>query len=177
MGRVVAAIVAEDDVLLVLAALDDLRGAGSQLALDLVDDGDDKGGDDGEDKDGQLVLDLLDELGQDGDLLDGFGDLHDNLVVELDDGHDLLEDLLDVAGKLLGLARRDTHVLHLGRVRVVLNVVHLLLVPAAQDAIRDLVQEILKKAGILRLAVLQGALELLDLVLGQFVGHYEGLDV
>ncbi len=97
--------------------------------------------------------------------------------MELDDRHDLLEDLLDVAGELLGLARGDMHVLHLGRVRVVLDVVHLLLVPAAQDAIRDLPQESLKQAGILRLAVLQGALELVDLVLGQFVGHYGDLDM
>ena len=177
MGRVAAAIIVEDDVLLVLAALDDLGGAGAQLVLDLVDDGYDETCDNGEDKDGQLVLDLLDELGEDGDLLDGLGDLHDNLVVELYDRHDLLVDLLDIARELLGLERGDIEVLHLGRIRVVLDLVYLLLVPAAQDATGNLIQEILKNARILRLAVLQGALELLDLVLGQFVGHYKGFDM
>jgi hypothetical protein len=45
--------------------------------------------------------------------------------VELDDGVDLLHDLLDLLGELLGLLGRDVHVLHLGCVGVGLEFVRL----------------------------------------------------
>lgn len=51
MSRVRAVVVIEDDVLLVLAALNDLGRSSPQFILDLVDDRDDKGGNDGEDED------------------------------------------------------------------------------------------------------------------------------
>ncbi|EPE06016.1 hypothetical protein F503_02845 [Ophiostoma piceae UAMH 11346] len=170
VGGVRAVVVVEDNELLGLAALDDLRGARGQLGLDLLDDRHDKGSNNREDKDGQLVLELLNHLRQHGDLLDGLGDVLQNLVMVRDGGHDLVEDVLDVAGKLLGLARRHAHLLHLGSSGVALDVVHLLLlVAAAKDAVGNHVEQLRQHAGVGILALLQRALELLDLVLGQLV--------
>ena len=74
VGRVSGVVIVEHNVLLVLAALDDLGGAGRELILDLLDDGDDEGSDDLEDKERELLLQLLNDLGKNGDLLDGSRD-------------------------------------------------------------------------------------------------------
>ncbi|KIH89564.1 hypothetical protein SPBR_06515 [Sporothrix brasiliensis 5110] len=170
-----ALVVVEHNQLLVLAALDNLRRARGELGLDLLDDGHDKRRNDGEDKDGQLVLELLHQLREHGDLLNGLGDLLEDLVVEPDGGHDLRENVLNVHRVLLRPARRDAHLLHLRGRGVGLNVVHLvLLVAAAEDAVRDHVEHAGEHAGVRVLAALQGALKLLNLVLGQLVGHLAG---
>ena len=56
VGGVGRAVVVEDNVLLVLAALDNLGSSSGKLVLDLFDDRDDKRRNDGEDKAGQLLL-------------------------------------------------------------------------------------------------------------------------
>lgn len=172
VSRVRAAVVSEDDMLLILAALNDLGRSGSQLILDLVDDRNNKGSNHGEDKNRKLLLQLFNDLGQDRNLLNSTGDALEDLVVQLNGGHDLLEYLLDVACILLRVPGRDAHVLKLGIIRVTLDVMDLLLLVAfTEDAARDLVQKVLQNAGVAVPTVLEGALELLDLVLGQFVRH------
>ena len=173
MGRVGGSVVFKDNVLLVLAALDNLIGTGAELVLDLVDDRDDEGGNDGEDKNRELLFELLENLWQDGNLVNGLGDALNNFIMELDGGHDLLEDALDVLRVLLGLTWRNLHLLHLSGASVVLDVVHLLLlVVASKETIGDFVKEVSEDAGVLVLALLECALELLNLVLSQLIGHW-----
>jgi hypothetical protein len=75
VGGVRRRVVIEDDVLLLPAALNHFRRAGFQFSLDLLDDRKYVGSENGEDKDGDLVLNLLDQLRQHRDLLDSFIDL------------------------------------------------------------------------------------------------------
>lgn len=164
-------IVVEDNVLLIQTALDDLAGSSPELILDLVDDRDNERGDEREDEHGQLLLKLLYQLGEDGDVLDLLGDGLENLVVELDRRHYLLEDVLDVARVLFRLARRNLGLFHLGGVGVVLKLLHFaLLVITAKQAIGNLVEQVAEKARVAALALLQRALELLDFILRQLVG-------
>lgn len=103
-----------------------------------------------------------------GNILDRFRDALQNLVVELKSRHDLVEDALDVLGVFLWFLGRDR--VYLSGTCVLLDVLHLLLlVIAAKDTIRDLVQEILEEAGVAGLALLESALELFDFVLSQLV--------
>ena len=71
MSRVSGSIIIEYNVLLILAALNDLIGTGAELVLDLVDDGHNEWSNDGEDEDRKLLLELLNDLGEDWDLIDG----------------------------------------------------------------------------------------------------------
>lgn len=111
VGRVGRAVVSEDDVLLLLAALYDLSRSSPQFILDLVDDRNDEGSNDGKDENRQLLLKLLNDLGQDGDFVNGLGNTLHDIVVQLDGWHDLLEDLLDVESVLLRLPGGNAHVL------------------------------------------------------------------
>lgn len=171
MRRVSAAVILKDDVLLLLAAVDNL-GAGPELVADLVNEGHDERSNDGEDESGELLLQLLDDLGQHRDLLDCTRDgLHD--VVKLNGGHHLLVDLADVASELLGVSRGDQHVLDLGRRSVGLNLVDpsfLILVP--EEVLRNLVEKVAEHAGVCVLALLQSPFKLVDFVLGKLVRHW-----
>lgn len=170
MGRVGAPVVVENVVLLVLAARDDLGGASGQLVLNLVDDRDNERSNELEDEDGQLLLQLLNNLGQNRDLGNGLRDVLEKLVMKLDDGHDLLEDVADVGGKLLGIPRRHAHVLHLGRLGVVLQVINLVLL-IAQQAIGNLVEQVAEDAGVIVAALLQCSLKILNLALRHLIRH------
>lgn len=174
VGRIGGLVVLKDDVLLVLAALDDLGGTGRKLVLNLVNDRDDERSNDGEDPERELLLELLDNLVEDGDLLDGARNSLEDVVVELDGGADVGKHVADVLGELLGIFRRDAHVLHLGSSRVLLDLVHLVLLVATKNAIGDLVQEVAEVAGVLVAVLLEGALEVLELALGQLVGDLSG---
>ena len=170
VGGVCAPVVVEDDVLLVLAALDDLGRSSAELVLDLLEDGDDKRRHDGERPDRHLFFELLNNLGKDGDLLNGRADVLHELVVELNGGHDLPIYVLAILGKLLRIPWRNGSVLHLRVGGVILDIVHLSLLVTAKKAIWDLVEQVLDDASVVLSVVLQRALELVDLALGQFVG-------
>jgi hypothetical protein len=178
VSRVTGVVVFKDDVLLVLGAVNDLGRASRQLVLDLRNHGEDKGTDDLEDKEGHLLLKLLDDLGEDGDLGDGLREVLEELIVEFDGRHDLPEDLANVFGKLLGLSRRHGHVLHLGSLGVALEVVQLgLLVLVTKQAVGDLVEQVAKKAEVVVLALLESSLQVLDLALDHLIGHCHLLDL
>lgn len=171
VGWVTRVVIFEHNVLLSLAALNDLFGASLELAADLVDEGDNERSNEGEDEDGQLLLELLDDLGQDGNLLKSGRDTLHDFIVELDGWHYLLEDILDVDGELLGLTGRDGSVLHLSLSCIGLELVDALtLVLVAKDAVRDLVEKISEHAGVCLASLLEGALKLVNLVLGQLIG-------
>ena len=178
VGRICAVIIVKDDVLFVLAALNDLRRASLEFVTDLLDQGDDERSHDGEDKDRKLLLELFDELGQNRNLLNRLGNIHENLVVQLDGRHYLLEDLLNVTSVLFGVARGHIHVLHLGIVGVGLDLLELLLlIVAAKETAGNLVEQVLKETGIVTAAVLESAFQLVDLVLGELVRDCGQLDI
>ena len=174
MGRVGAVVILENDVLLVPGAVDDLGGTSGKLVLDLVDKRNHDRSNDLEDEKRELLLELLDDLGEDGDLLDSLRYGLEEIVVELDDRHNLTEDLLDVESKLLGLPGGHAHVLKLRVGSVFLDLVKLVLLVAANQAIGDLVQKVAKKAGIAVAAGLKGSLEILDFALGHLIGQFTG---
>jgi len=172
VSRVTASVIIKDDVLLILAALNDLRRTSTELVLDLLDDGYHERRHDGEDELRELVLQLLYNLGEDGNFLNSFCDGHQDLIMELNGWHDLLEDALDVTSVLLRLTRRDRHLLHLSGLGIVLDVGHLgFLVITTEQAVRDLVKKVLKDTSVSTRAVLQSALELLNLVLSELVRY------
>ena len=87
----------------------------------------------------------------------------------LDSRHDLLEDVLDVARELLGLLRRDLHLL-LGRRGIGLDLLDLLaLVLPAKDATGNVFEEVAEQTRVLLRGVLEGSLQLLDFILGELV--------
>ncbi len=67
-------IIVEDNQLLILTALNDLRRASIQFGLDLVNDWYYEWSEEREDKNIDLLLDLLNESGQDWDFLNRFSD-------------------------------------------------------------------------------------------------------
>jgi hypothetical protein len=173
VGGISRPVVVEDNVLLPLAALDNLLRAGRHLILNLLNNRQDEGGDLSEDELGELLLELLDDLGQDGDLVESSRQALHKFVVPLDDGHNVLEDTLDIGGEFLGLLGGDLHVLHLRVGAVLLDLVQLVaLVLAAEEAVRDLVEKVPKNARVVPLALLEGSLELLQLVLLELVRNW-----
>ena len=70
VSGVCVVVVGEDSHLVVLAALDDLTGTGVKLVLDLGDDGHDVWRQKGEHEQVDLVLQLLEDVREDGDLVD-----------------------------------------------------------------------------------------------------------
>lgn len=103
VGGISGAIVVEDNVLLLLGRVNELAGAGHELIFDVVDQRNDEGGNDREDKARKFFLELLNDLGQDRDLLHGGRDALHDLIVELDGRHNLVVSLLDILGELLRL--------------------------------------------------------------------------
>ena len=99
--RVGGAVIMEDNKLLLSAVVDDLRRACAELSLDLLDDRKDEWSDETKDEDVQLLLELLEELRQDWDLVDGLSDLTHEIVVELDDWVDLSAKVLGLTSELL----------------------------------------------------------------------------
>ena len=91
--------------------------------------------------------------------------------MELDDRVDLLHDLLDLPGELLGLLGCDVHVLHLGCVGIGLELVCLraLVFVTTEDARRNLLKDVLQEGGIRVLGMADGTLKLLELRLGGLV--------
>ncbi|KAI6761460.1 hypothetical protein HG531_002013 [Fusarium graminearum] len=133
-------VIVKDDVLLALTACDDLIGTGLELVADLLDERNDERSNNGEDEDGKLLLQLLNDLGQDRNSLHGGGDALHDVVMELNSRHDLLKDILDVLSELLRVTRRNSGVLHLSSSGAVLEFVNsVTLVLVTEDAIGDLV--------------------------------------
>jgi hypothetical protein len=62
-----------------------------------------------EDKDIDLVLNVLNKIRQDGDLFDCFGDRFHDFVVPFNDWVDLFGDSLHLACKSFRLTGRNTH--------------------------------------------------------------------
>lgn len=171
VGGIRGVIIMEDDVLLLLAALDDLIGSSHELTLDILDERHDHWRNEGEDKTRQLLLQLLDDLGQDWNSFNCGGDALHDFVVELDGRLNLTEDILDVHSELLGLSRRHGMVLHLSIDRILLELVDLVtLMLVAEEAIWDVVKEITQHAGVSSLGLLESALKLINLILSQLVG-------
>lgn len=177
--RIGTAVIAEHNVLLLLAGLDDFGRTSTQLVLDLLEDGNDHGRNDREDPHGHLFLELLDDLRKDRDLIKGLTDVHEKLVVKLNRRHDRAEDVLDIAGELLRLPGRDARLLHLGVGCVVLDFVHLVLLVAgtttAEEAVGDLIEKAFNHAGVVAGVLLESAFEVLNLALGHLVGHFWGV--
>lgn len=69
-----ALVVVEDDMLFILTASNNLIRTGGKLILDLADNRQDERRNDGKDPHRELVFKLLDDLGEDGDVLNSFGD-------------------------------------------------------------------------------------------------------
>jgi hypothetical protein len=125
VGGVGRTVIVEDDVLLVLGALDDFRRALVQLGLDLVDNRHHDRSKETEDEDVELVLYVFDEIWQDWDLLDCFGDFLHDLIVPLNSWVDILGHLLHLASEGLWLTRGDMYLGHLCSCRVDLQLVRL----------------------------------------------------
>lgn len=106
-------IIMEDNQLFVLGALDDLRRTFIQFGLDLVDDWYHKRGQETEDKDIDLVLDLFNKVRKNGDLVNSFSNLLHDFVMPLDDGVDFLGNLLHLARESLRLTWRNMRLGHL----------------------------------------------------------------
>ncbi len=176
VGRVGTVLIVENNMLLVLTALDNLFGASLELVANLSNQRNNEWSNDGEDKLGELLFKLLDNLGQYGDIVDGIANSLHDVIVKLDGWHDLRINILDVQGEFLGISWGDGSVLHLGCIGVFLDLVDFLLfLPATKDAIGNLVKEFAEETSIGLLAFLKCSFELLDLVLGQLVGHWAGL--
>lgn len=90
MGRIRTRVIVEDNQLLIFRTLDDLRRACRQFFLHLTDDRQDERCQQGEHENANLVLDLLDKIGQDWNLVNGLRDGLHELIVELHDRVDLL---------------------------------------------------------------------------------------
>jgi hypothetical protein len=165
-------IVVEDNVLLTLTASNDLIRTSLELIADLLDERNNERSNDGEDEDGELFLQLLDDLGEHRNLLHSTRNALHDVIVEFNSRHDLLKDILDVDGEFLGITRRHSGVLHLSSSSIVLELVDpvtLVLIP--KDAIRDLIQKVTKHAGVRLGTLLESTLELLNFVLSELVGH------
>lgn len=160
----------EDNQLLVATALNDLRGTGGELLLDLADDGQDERSEQREDKDVELLGELLEKIGQDGNLFDSFVDAHHKLVVELQDGVDLALDVLELLGPLFGLLGRELHVAHLSGGSVALQLINLAgLILAAEKAGGKSLEELFEETGVLVLRTIDDAFQLLNLGLSGLV--------
>lgn len=160
----------EDNQLLVATALDDFGRTSSKLLLDLADNRQDKRSEQREDKDVELLGELLEKIGQDGDLFDGLVDAHHKLVVELEDGVDLVLNVLELLGPLFGLFRRELHVAHLSGGSVALQFINLAgLILAAEEARRKSLEEFLEQTGVLVLRTIDDAFKLLNFGLGGLV--------
>lgn len=128
--------------------------------------------DDGENEHGQLLLELLNDLGQHRDLFNSVRNALHDIIVKFNGRHDLSEHLLDIDGELLRLTRGDGGVRHLSRRRIFLQLVDLVtLVLVSKDAVRDLVKKVTEHAGISPGTLLQSTFKLLNLVLGELIGN------
>src|SRR5699024_10876542 len=114
VGWVGGVVVVEDNKLLLLAALNERVRSGLHLVSDLLDDGENQGSNDRKDEDGHLVSELLHDLRKHGDLIYRIVDLLDDVIVPLQNRHDLAENVLDVERELLRLPRRHFDILGLG---------------------------------------------------------------
>jgi hypothetical protein len=74
VGGISPIVLLEHNVLLVLAALNDLIRASLELCTELADKRDDERRHDREDELGELIFELLDDFGKNRDLLEGSGD-------------------------------------------------------------------------------------------------------
>lgn len=146
MCRVRAAIVVEYDMLLLSTALDDFGGARLQLSLDLLDNGEDVGRDDRKYKHVDLLLNLLNQIRDDRNLLDGLVDGFDEVIVPFQDRQNLLVNLVQVTSPFFRFTGRDILVVLLGILRLSFEVIHFVrfLITAATDqAFRDLAEQVL----------------------------------
>lgn len=145
MGRIRRVVVVKNNMLLLLAALDDFGGSGLKFTLDLVDQWDDKGRNDGEDKNGKLLLQLLNNLGKNRYVLNGRADALHDAIVEFNDGHDLPKDILDIDGELFGILWRNWDSFLLGGRRIGLKLVELFtLITISQDSRGEFAEESLE---------------------------------
>lgn len=166
-----ATIIVEHDVLLLLAALDDFIRASLELIADLMDERNNERRNDGKDEFGQLLFKLLNNLGEERDLLYCSSDGFHHVIVELNRRQNLVEDVLHVDCELLGIPGRNTHVLNLRRGSVGLDLINpVALVLIAEKPIWDFVEKLSEEAGVGILAFFQGSFKLINLILGQLVG-------
>lgn len=171
VGGVRRVVIREHNVLSSLAAVYDLIGASLHLRAELLHNGNNGGSNNAKDPDGQLLLQLLDNLGQNRDPLNGRRDSLEDAVVELDSRHDGLEHLSNVDSKGLGVTRRDRSGLHLSGRSVGLDLIDFVaLMLSAENTVGNLIKKLTKDTGVLVLGLLKSSLQLLELVLGQFVG-------
>lgn len=170
-------VVVKDNKLLLLAACNELVRPGLHLVSDLPDDGENQGSNDRKDEDGHLVPELLLDLWQHGDLFHRIVNLLYDVIVPLYNWHDLTEDVLDVKREFLRLPRGHFHVLGLGRNCVGLELLDLLaLVLSAENTIGNLVKKVPEETGIGLRGFLERSLQLLDLILGEFVRDWGVLE-
>lgn len=171
MSRVIRVVVIEHNVLLLLAALDDLVRTGSKLITDLMNQGHNEWRNDGENENRKLFFKLLDDLWKNRNLLHRRVDGLHNIIVELYGGHDLVVAVLDVHGELLRVTRRHSSVLHLSRIGVSLNFINLLtMILVPKDATGYLIKEFSQQASVSVLAVLKSTLKFINLILSQLIG-------
>lgn len=109
-----------------LRRVDDGRGAILELVGGLRNEREDVGREDGEDKDCELFGDFLDEGTEAGDVADDVGDGANDLVTELEDGVDILCELLRVEasrrlGRCTGAIGRGINMLALASLRLFLK--------------------------------------------------------
>lgn len=141
-----------------------------------MNQGHNKGRDDGEDENRQLLLQLFDNFGEDRDPLNRRANALHDAIVEFNGGHDRPENILDIHGEFFGILWRDWLVFFLGGGCVRLDLVEFVSLIASRKNTRgELAEESLKEAGISHLAFVKCSLKLVDLVLSQLIGYWKAL--
>lgn len=176
MGRVRRVFIIENDMLLFLAALNDFERSRLEFILDLMNQRHNKGRDDGEDENGELLLQLFDNLGENGDPLNRRADALHDAIVKLNGRHDCSVDILDIHGEFFGILWRDWLVLFLGGGCVRLNLVELVsMVASGKDTGGEFAEKSLKEARISHLAFIKSSFKLVNLILSQLIGYWRSI--
>lgn len=174
VGGIGVVVVGENSHLVLLAALDDLARAGVQLILNLRDDGHYVRRQQRENEEVDLVLELLNEFGQNWNLVDSRRDALHDVVVELDDRVDLLHDIVNLPCEGLRFLGTDVHVLHVRSVGVRLELVRFtswVIASTAKDAWGNLLEDVLEQRSIRVLSMTDSAFKLLELRLCSLVAE------
>jgi hypothetical protein len=111
MSWISRVVIAEHNVLLFPAALDDFRRSSCKFGLDLFDHRQDKWSYQRKHENTDLLLQTLNQVWKYGDLFDRFGDGVHNFIVELENRIDLLANHVHLLGKGFWFFWTDMHVL------------------------------------------------------------------